>query len=112
MEGETHALERLRALRDANLLEHDVGALAHATKKNDIEVLAFLLDSGFDPNSAGETEKPYSNSPLLLAVRNDDWDKVRLLLKYGADSTVENWQGQSALGILRNQQNVPEDLRP
>jgi ankyrin repeat protein/L-ascorbate metabolism protein UlaG (beta-lactamase superfamily) len=67
--------------------------LAGAAQRGQMEVLAYLLDSGADPNEMGEG----AETPLSFAAGMGKRDAVRLLLDKGADAKFSS-NGFNALG--------------
>lgn len=49
---------------------------------------------------------PSMQTPLMIAIRNNNVDMVRLLIDNGADTTIRNRNNQSALDIARIEGNV------
>jgi ankyrin repeat protein len=67
--------------------------LAGAAQRGQMEVLAYLLDNGADPNEMGED----AETPLSFAAGTGKRDAVRLLLDRGADAKFSR-NGFNALG--------------
>lgn len=70
-------------------------ALHYAIYGNNIAIAEKLLEAGANPN----TSDNYSNA-LTAALEYDNYEMVALLYEYGADPTIEDPQGYSALNML------------
>lgn len=70
-----------------------------------IKSLRLLVKNGTDINAFGSNQ----NSPLLLAVHNRDVQLVKLLCELGADGSVKNCSGDSAL--LMAERNGLEEIK-
>ena len=57
-------------------------------------VVKILLDNGFDPNARATKT---GNTPLHYAVSINNVDAARMLIQYGAISTIKNNEGRTAL---------------
>ena len=66
------------------------------------EVLQLLLENGLNVEECNDTGEPL----LLVTVRGDDSERVRLLLKYGADIHARNRSGDSALHLAESAEMV------
>ncbi|MDX1650892.1 MAG: ankyrin repeat domain-containing protein [Brumimicrobium sp.] len=64
----------------------------HPGLKEQLAQAELLLKKGANPNTFSEI---YQNTPLHYAVFMNAKEMVSLLLKYGADQTVENAKGQT-----------------
>lgn len=73
--------------------------LHHAAFKGDIKIIALLLGSGADPNSADIT---LGRTPLHCAVKCEHFECVNLLIRYGANPTLEDKEGNSPLFACQN----------
>lgn len=70
------------------------------------EILKLALNVGGDANWVVDNDSPY-NTPLLIAVVNNNIDGVRLLMAHKGDATYTNGRGISAIS-LAEQQGRPE----
>ena len=72
----------------------ELALFMYAIEDGNTEVIELLIQQGADVNhrcGTGET-------PLLVAVRNDDIDTVNILIKYGADPNyVQKHSGQRTI---------------
>jgi len=78
---------------DINFVASDgTWPLANFTETNDHKAVTWLLNNGADPNttSTGQTA-------IFNAIRNDNLDLVKLLLKHGASIKAEDVDGWSVL---------------
>lgn len=67
-------------------------ALELACKKNNINLIKYLLDYGVDPNVSSCVDNGLS--PLMYAARNNNYLVVKNLLKYGANPYYVNFVGE------------------
>ena len=74
--------------------------LLEAVKKEDLKATKELLDKGADVNLA--TPGP---SPLTIAVNLENEEMVKLLLRHGADPSLEYKFGESILGFALDTEN-------
>lgn len=74
-------------------------ALQYAVTINNIsqEMIQFLIEKGANVNVRGKSQ----NTPLLLAVINNKFEIVKILLKNGADQNIKNHWG-TPLEYARN----------
>jgi ankyrin repeat protein len=70
-----------------------------------IHSMRSLIENGADLNAFGSNQ----NSPLLLAVHNRDVQLVKLLCELGADGSLKNHSGDSAL--LMAERNGLEEIK-
>lgn len=56
--------------------------LGMAVKSRRYDVIPFLIERGADPSGA---DAPYTYSPLMIAVANNDFAATNILLDHGAD---------------------------
>ena len=62
------------------------------------KICNYLLDHGADINAAN----PYNGqTPLMLAVADDQYHVAKLLIERGADATLRRRDGKRALDLLR-----------
>jgi ankyrin repeat protein len=95
--------------------------LALAVTTRDSEIVDTLLNYGADPNlwwcvpvllvnnfvcskPTGCSEEN-GRSPLMAAAASTDGNAARMLLSYGADHTLRDWQGRTALGYAVRAKN-------
>jgi ankyrin repeat protein len=66
-----------------------------------------MLERGADVNiRAGDP----ITTPLIIACHYDDIDMIQLLLHYGADRSMKNEEGKTALNVLKEWLDADEDL--
>jgi ankyrin repeat protein len=73
-------------------------ALHYAAANGDTDLIAFLLEN----YAYIDAESPNKTTPLMMAVRAGKIYAVKLLLDEGADLTVKNDQGMTALDFARH----------
>ncbi|MGQ9882184.1 MAG: ankyrin repeat domain-containing protein, partial [Armatimonadota bacterium] len=71
-----------------------------ATRAEDIVTVGFLLKQGADPNIPGSEA---GLTPLMIAARYGQVGIVKLLLAHGADPTIKNVRGLTALDFAAHQ---------
>jgi uncharacterized protein len=64
------------------------------THRHNPEMVRVLLEHGADAN-----RRKGSITPLMYAVRKRDLETVKLLIRYGADPSLQNHRGETALSI-------------
>lgn len=82
-------------------------ALHYAAQRGSLDVLHELLDAKAPvdlPNREGIT-------PLMMAANNNHVEAVKLLLKYGADASKQDYTGRDALGWAGNKNAVVQLLK-
>jgi Ankyrin repeats (3 copies) len=67
-------------------------ALQFACDANELETSTVLLDNGASPNNA-----LFNNTPLIVAIQNNNKALVTLLLGYGANKSTKDRSDRSAL---------------
>lgn len=73
-----------------------VKAIPGGREKATTEIMKFLLDMGANP------DLKYSDyTPLQLAIMNNREDAVKLLVKYGADLTIKDKNGNTAIELAQ-----------
>lgn len=85
--------------------EHTLTPLLAATKWNNREAIKLLLAAGADPNVTN-TERV---SPLRWAIENDDLEIATLLLRHGADKTIDSlggFEGVPPLALAASKLNL------
>jgi len=66
--------------------------------KNNSEMLAHILDSGFSPNDTCQFHQ--FGTPLHMAMSLKRYELVELLLKYGANKSTPNQEGSTVEELL------------
>lgn len=84
-------------------------ALLDATKKDKNQEVKFLLESSVNPNIQDE----HKYTPLHLAIKWSNSEVVKILLAHGADPTMKNSKGQTALDLVKDKNSeLASLLRP
>lgn len=73
----------------------------YASAAGSVKALRMLLSTGADINA----QSPNGTTPLMLAVRENQFDAVKLLLEFGADLNIVNQSGFDAAGYARMKNN-------
>lgn len=90
-----HMYEKYRALALAELYGRDKVHISQAVEMQDHEVLAHLLQCGADPNDF-HAPNEYASKPVDIAMRNDDFSSLKLLMDAGAYvNEITNISGMS-----------------
>lgn len=99
-----------RAPQDLNTPDsRGVTPFLQAVKCGQHDIAQFLLGSGCDSQAF---EGPDQMSPLMVAVKRDDLDMVRLLLsKARVDPTYKNKKGETALDYLEPNSPMADQIR-
>ena len=87
------------------------GTVIHeAIRRGKYEYLKFLLESDTDPNvkTNDDSLDPMNEPPLLLAIRMDSIESVRLLLKHGANPN-QTWYGKTAKDWINSSVHSDKD---
>ena len=71
------------------------GILHYASGNDHIDVVEYLLELQFSPNSLNKDK----NTPLHWCALTNSIDSAKLLLRYGGDPRILNRQGKSAISI-------------
>lgn len=75
---------------DLNTLDnHGKSALHHAAERESLDAIAFLIEQGVDANIRTD----YSNTPLMLACKENKAKACKVLLELGADFALNNRTG-------------------
>jgi len=106
--GNVKAIDRLYAQgEDINIVDGSgVTALIHAINLNQKEGAVALLNAGANVNICDDISK---NTPLHHAILQGNVFFVRLLVDNGADVSLRNSEGKSALDMVQNSRN--EDIK-
>ncbi|KAG5757294.1 hypothetical protein H9Q70_000145 [Fusarium xylarioides] len=72
-------------------------ALCHSAGEGHLDIVKLLLEHGADTELTSSREE----APLSLAAQRGHVDVVRLLLAYGANIDAKNWDGKTALDVVR-----------
>jgi ankyrin repeat protein len=83
----------------------DGAALSNAALMGQVEIVRTLLESGADPNCAGEEHF----TPLMGAVRSGAIEIVKMLLSAGADVNALNEQRETALDLAYDNIKAAKD---
>lgn len=101
---------------DPNIQDEDgITALYEISYENDdidrIKCIELLLKYGADPNIQCFMNK---RTPFMLAVKNNDFDIVKILLENGADPNIQDGTGKTPLiyAILKNNRDMVKLLLP
>lgn len=79
-------------------------ALHHATRAGTLDMMVLLLDNYANPNIYDD----YNMTPLLIAVTRTliDMERINILVKYGADMTMQDSDGRTPLYIAISRHNA------
>ena len=91
-EDNIEAVKKLIAA-DAQINQPGWTALHYAAVKGNLEIISLLLEH----SAYIDTESPNKTTPLMIAVRSGKSEAITLLLDEGADATVKNQLGMTAL---------------
>lgn len=91
------SLCRLLIMRDADVNKPGWTALHYAATNAHLEVLQLLLDH----HAYIDAESPNRTTPLMMAAHYGTASAVKLLLEAGADPSLKNMQGLSALDFAQ-----------
>src|SRR5262249_39394995 len=80
-------------------------ALSDAALMGRVEIVRTLLESGVDPNQAGEEHF----TPLMGAVRSGNVEIVKMLLKAGAEVNALNESRETALDLAYDNIKAAKD---
>lgn len=108
--AESGSVALMHYLWDGGLRDDDACALRKAVAANKTETVAFLLDNGGDVNQRlsleRDSERMDGITPLMIAAGRAHVEMVRFLLERGADPTLRNSLGQTALDATNRQTRV------
>lgn len=75
--------------------------LIWATRMDNVPVVKFMLDNGSDVNNQQVTPHDSGNwAPLMLSSMDGNLEVSKILIDYGADPTLENFQGFTVFDII------------
>ncbi|MDB5988623.1 MAG: hypothetical protein JWQ10_26 [Herbaspirillum sp.] len=94
--GNVAAVKALIA-KEAEVNKHGWTALHYAAAVGNDEIVKILLDE----SAYIDAESPNSTTPLMMAARGGHVSTVKLLLDEGADATLKNNIGMTALDFAR-----------
>jgi len=98
--GDSNSLNYMLKLRGSeNVYETQSYLLIEAIKANDSEVLVTLLKNGANPNYRPSKGKRLT--PLHFTVGHRRIKLLKILMEYGADPTISDGQGESALELAK-----------
>lgn len=94
---------------DAQINQPGWTALHYAAAKGNLDIIALLLEH----SAYIDTESPNKTTPLMMAVRSGKSEAITLLLDEGADATIKNQLGLTALdfALKYEQQEIAEILK-
>ena len=98
--GNADAVRKIIA-RGAEVNQPGWTALHYAAANGSVEVIALLLEH----HAYIDTESPNKTTPLMMATRFGKLDAVRLLIAEGADMTLKNDLGMTALDFAKESQH-------
>lgn len=97
---------------DANLIDEDGRSILQIASSTgfcgNIEIVKHLIEKGADIN-LGNKESNYT--PLMQASRFGNFDVVKLLLENGADATIKSKSGVTALDLISERFDIPEERK-
>jgi len=98
--GDSNSLGFILKVRGReNVFETQSYLLIDAIEANDAEVLVTLLEGGANPNYRPSKGKRLT--PLHFTVGHRRIKLLKILLEYGADPTISDGQGESALEFAK-----------
>ena len=86
-------LVRIMVAKDADVNKTGWTALHYAASKGHLDVISFLLEN----HAYIDAASPNGTTPLMMASRYGSIESVKLLLDQGADASLKNMQGLTAL---------------
>ena len=110
-----HTAENIDALESLGITIAKYGGLMlrYAAFNNDIETVRLFLEKGADVNyHKADSVFNDTSTPILEAVRCSNLEIVRLLVKYGADTSIKNKYGERpySLAIKNGNREIIELL--
>jgi len=91
------AIVRKLIARDADVNKTGWTPLHYAASAGHLDILAILLDE----NAYIDAESPNKTTPLMMAAKYGSVEAVKLLLEAGADPTLRNELGLSAIDFAQ-----------
>ncbi|HIQ54726.1 MAG TPA: ankyrin repeat domain-containing protein, partial [Pseudomonas pachastrellae] len=99
----------MKALMDSPEFRAQVNDSTHYTipicgfadEENTTEIIEYLIKVGGDVTSC--RERGYFTTPLHVAVKGNSIENASILLANGADPNVENYDGETPLGIAEKE---------
>lgn len=85
-------------------------ALHWAIRGGASDAVAFLIEQGADLNARGKLGDTPLHVAITAAHRSGDPGLVRMLLAAGADPTIENNYGISAVQTARDSASFPDEI--
>ena len=108
-EYQPEVARRLAEHTDPNVRTADGSTLLMAAARaEEIELVQWALDHGTDVNAIRPEKR--NGTALIIAARKGNPERVSLLLARGADPTVANHEGKTALDLAKGSR-VKELLR-
>jgi len=95
----THNAEAVKALlaHDAEPNRHGWAPLHYAAAVGDVEIIGLLLEK----SAYIDAESPNKTTPLMMAARGGHNEAAKALIEAGADVSLKNDQGLSAVDFAR-----------
>ncbi|HEX8956294.1 MAG TPA: ankyrin repeat domain-containing protein [Burkholderiaceae bacterium] len=96
----TRNVDAVKALlaHDAEVNRHGWAPLHYAAAVGDVEIIQLLLDK----SAYVDVESPNKTTPLMMAARGGNNDAAKALIEAGADLSLKNDQGMTAVDFARN----------
>ncbi|HEU0036234.1 MAG TPA: ankyrin repeat domain-containing protein [Kofleriaceae bacterium] len=86
--------------------------LQRACDMRDHELARFLLEHGAWVDADMQRSTGHDETSLHVAVKHRDKELVQLLLAYGADPTIKDWNGETALDLASGEIKELLEQRP
>ncbi|MDR3550137.1 MAG: ankyrin repeat domain-containing protein, partial [Candidatus Babeliales bacterium] len=84
--------------------------ISYLTVGDPVALVAIKSEISFHPQYLNGVDR-YGNTPLMIAAEHSHDDIVRALLELGADKTVRNNAGHTALDIAHASEALANDLQ-
>ena len=96
----TRNVDAVKALlaHDAEVNRHGWAPLHYAAAVGDVEIIQLLLDK----SAYVDVESPNKTTPLMMAARGGNNDAATALIEAGADLSLKNDQGMTAVDFALN----------